>query len=231
MRIRRGIGPILVTFLVGAAPARAQLQPAPVYELPPDGTWVEYAWTADDGKGQKTTGTFRISSVGRVQLKGKAQRWLEIRKEQKQEGQTTVQVRKLLIDERALARGPFAAAVSAVFHRSGPDGPVIRLSAARAQDFLALGLHGGVPLKTVAGRERLETKLGTFITRHLAARGESEGRTLEYHVWLTSEVPFGWAKVEVKEIRPKDGPRTIFTGTAEKTGKGAKSEVEESRVK
>jgi hypothetical protein len=230
---RRRIALVLLALLAAAARSGAQVQPAPVYELPPDGSLVEYAWTATDAKDQKTTGGFRISSVGGARVKGEAHRWLEIRKEVRQGDQTKVQVRKLLLAEKGLANGqPFSEGVVAVFDRTGAGGPVTKLSPASARDFLALGLRGdGVALKTVAEREKVETKLGTFLTRHLAARGESGGRTLEYHVWLSAEVPFGWAKVEVKEVKENAAPRTIFTAAAVRKGEGATSEVDESRAR
>jgi hypothetical protein len=233
MPSRRHIALVLLALLGAAAPSAAQTQPAPVYELPPDGSRVDYTWTAFDAGGEKTAGTFRISSVGSTRVKGEAHRWLEIRKEVNDGDRTRVQFRKFLLAEKALAKGgAFADGVVAVYDRSGMDGHVTKLPPARARDFLALGLHGdGVALKAVAERERVETKLGAFVSRHSAARGESGGQTLEYHVWLTSEVPFGWAKIEVKEVKEGAAPRTVFTAAAVKKGEGATSEVDESRAR
>src|SRR5262249_35286120 len=81
------------------------------------------------------------------------------------------------------------------------------------------------------GKEAVESKLGKFVARHLTATAERNGRALEYHMWLTPDVPFGWARMEVRESRPGAAPRTVFTATAAETGGGAESEVEESKAK
>jgi hypothetical protein len=224
---------VLLTLVVAAAPSGAQTQPAPLYELPADGTRVDYEWTATPPGGQKSTGVLRISSVGRTRAQGEAYRWVELKKEWKEGDQTKVHARKLLLAEKGVAKGgSFDDAVAAVFDRAGADGPVTKLSPARAHDFLTLGLRGdGVTLRAVGEREKVETKLGTFLTRHLSARGERGGRTLEYHVWLTAEVPFGWAKFEVREAAGKAASQTVFTAVAVKSGEGAKSEVDESKAK
>src|SRR5262249_11181363 len=52
--------PVVLVLLSGPAPAAGQDRPAPFYALPPDGTWVEYDWTAAGPDGQQQRGTLRF---------------------------------------------------------------------------------------------------------------------------------------------------------------------------
>ena len=53
----------------------------------------------------------------------------------------------------------------------------------------------------------------------------------EYEGWLTADVPFGCARFEVREGEGDGSSKTVFTATAVRRGKGAKSEVNEAKAK
>ena len=221
----------LVLLVVGLAPA-GQPSASPLYSLPPDGTWVEYTWTARGPDGQEQSGTLRISSVGRTERQGAPHRWVEFKLEAKAGERTQTKLRKLLIPESAFAggRSPLGAAVEA-YAQNRPGGPVTRLTPAQVNDFLGLGIGpSGVPIRSVGEHEEVETELGRFITRRVTAVGPAGERTLEYHGWLTARVPFGWAKFAILE---RSGPQThtLFTATARRTGSGARSELDHSQAR
>src|SRR5262245_6378401 len=87
---------LLPLLLQGAEPAR----PAPLYALPLDGSWVEYEWTLSGPDTKDVKGTLRLSAVGSKIIAGTAYRWIEIRKEYRQDGATRRVYRKLLIAEK-----------------------------------------------------------------------------------------------------------------------------------
>jgi hypothetical protein len=224
--------PILFVFACLPAYVGAEGYPAPLYSLSPDGTRVEYKWTAISRGEAKLSGTLRISSVGRKVVNGVPCRWVELCRETLLGDRTARHVRKALIREDAIGRHqPFADAVVDCLDMA-PDGSVTKLSAPRTRDFLGLGIHGlTAELKDVADKEEVETKLGRFVTRHVSARGGDGARTLIYHAWLTDRVPFGWAKLEVQEIVGSEPARTIFNATAVKTAIDTKPELDETKVK
>jgi hypothetical protein len=95
-----------------------------------------------------------------------------------------------------------------------------------------MGIHApGGTLPEVRAREILAGELRKLATRHVAAWGEQEGRILEYHGWLTREVPFSWAALTVREKRGDAAARTVFSAAVTRTGRGAKSEVDQSRAR
>jgi hypothetical protein len=198
--------------------ALAQERPAPFYALAAEGVWVEYEWTAAGAGGRERAGTLRLAVVRREQSRGRPLCWIEVRKEEKQDGYVQRRTRRLLVDEAAFARGaPFADAVLAVFEQAGPGGAVARLAGGRARDFLGMSLRdGGARLETV-GAEEVACGLGKFRARHVAAPPPS-GRGPEYHAWLAPEVPFGWARLEVRQGA---AGRVLFHAAAARQGTGA----------
>jgi hypothetical protein len=210
----------------------AQTNVAPLYALPADGTWVEYGWKATGPENQEQTGTLRISSVGRKDVQGVSHRWIEIKKEVRRGEEMRRQFRKLLVAEKAFTESQsLRGNVAEAFAQDEPGGPVSRLGAQRLDDFLDLGIEGaGTVLKEVR-EEEVETKLGKFPSRYVTARGKSGERVLEYHGWLSREVPFGWVKFEIREATGQGVSRTIFTAGATRSGRDATSEVDEAKAR
>jgi hypothetical protein len=213
--------------------AAAEPRVAPLYALPADGTWVEYQWKAQGPDGSALTGTLRISSVGRKEINGGAHRWVEITRDWKEDGKARSRSRKLLVSEKALPDGwHWRESVQTVFAMEGRDGVVTQLSPKRTGEFLGMGFDAtDVALKEVRPEEKVETALGKFVTRHVTARTDDERRTLEYHGWLTTEVPYGWAKCEVHERVGAGRPRLVFSAAAVRSGRDARSVVDETKVK
>jgi hypothetical protein len=225
---------LLATWVVVHGPARAAepTRAAPLYALPADGTWVEYDWTATDPMGKEVKGTLRLSAVGGKVIDGTACRWVEIRKEYREGSQTKREYRKLLVAEKAFAAAPtLRDHVRAVIGQDGSAAP-LTFSASRARNFVNMGFDAAdASLKEVRAREKVSTPLGRYDARHVAAQSRSGERVREYDGWLTADVPFGCARFEVRE-GSGDGPRkTVFTATAARSGKGAKSEVDEARAR
>jgi hypothetical protein len=215
----------------GPATPKEKSAPAPLYSLPADGIWVEYDWSATSPEGEKESGTLRLSSVGSQKEAGQVCRWLEMKLTVRQGEKTSYRFRKLLIQERAFARGgPLRPFVVQGYTQRGADGPVRRLTGRQLEPLLGLGLQGSEgPLKEVAGREEVVTPLGRTSCRHVQARGTFGTRTLEYHGWLTDAVPFGWARLEIRE-RDGGATRTVFLAQARRRGQGARSEVDQAKA-
>jgi hypothetical protein len=211
-----------------AEPTRA----APIYALPEDGSWVEYDWTAVGPDGKEIKGLLRISSVGSRTRGGIESRWVEVRKEFRQGGETRREYRKFLVPVKAFTDSPtLRDHVSSVIGQDNSDAPA-ELSAKRARTFVSMGLTGeDAALKEVRAREKVELLLGKYETRHVRARGMRDDSELEYQGWLSNDVPFGCARFEVLEI-PQGGPvKRVFSATAVRAGRGARSEVDESRAR
>jgi hypothetical protein len=224
---------VLAVPLARAAPPALPTRVSPVYSLPAPGTWVEYEWKAVGPNDKERAGLFRISSVGRLQVRGVPHCWIEIARESREGGKTVRRVRKVLVKSEAFAKDrSLQGHVVAGYHRGGAGRPAVRLSPRRLQDFLGMGI--GAPeatVKEVRAAQKVDTRLGTFHTRHVVARGRRAGRTLEYHGWLTGEVPFGWAKFEIHEKGDRAPSRIVCVAVAVRKGQGAVSEVDESTAK
>jgi hypothetical protein len=216
---------LLVSALAQAAEPR---NAAPIYMLPKDGSWVEYDGTLLEPGSKELKGRLRLSSVGTQVREGKTYRWIEIRKNWPEDAEEKTEYRKVLLDEAGFQASPtFQDQVRGVWGKKGDRGSVVSLSASRAEDFLGLGFRrGGAALREVEADEQVTVPLGKYTARHVRARGSRGERELEYHGWLTKDVPFGCARFEVREV-PRTGPaRTIFTAAAARSGSKAKSEVE-----
>jgi hypothetical protein len=92
-----------------------------MYQLPADGAWVDYDFESKavaklpNGQNQlySSRGRTKLSSIGKVDWKGEAHRWIELNWEvwpADEEGTRTTRILKLLIPEKRLKRGedPFA---------------------------------------------------------------------------------------------------------------------------
>jgi hypothetical protein len=225
---------LLACALVGWADRAADpSRPAPLFVLPADGVWVEFDWKAAPLDGREQAGTLRLSSVGRTESRDAPHRWVEIKKEVVEKDQTHQQVRKLLVAEKVVADGtPLPGHVAEGYGRDRAGGPVLRLSPARLDDLVGLGLPGpGADFQEVRDKETVENKLGKFVTRHVTASGKRGDRTLTFHFWLTDQLPFGWARLEVRERSGTDPPRLVFTAVAARQGQGAKSDLDESTAR
>jgi hypothetical protein len=211
--------------------ARAQTRPAPFYALPADGTWVEFAWTFAPKKDITRRGVLRISCVGEREIRGVPCRWVELKRTTKEVGRTQTRIRKLLVAERAFQSGQqLEDNVFLAFARDEAESPVRKLSARHLADVLHLGIEGpdsGFAAQPV--EEKLDTRLSQLVVRHVTARGQRGERRLEYHGWLTRDVPFGWARMELREQTGAAAPRVIYTATVVRRGQDATSEVDESR--
>ncbi len=223
--------PVLVLLTPGLAFAQKQL--SPLYALPSDGTWVEFTWERTTPQNKKIPGTLRISSVGKKMVQDHPCRWVEIKLETPQGDKTTLKIRKLLVDETTFTKtGSLVQSVREGYHREDGTQGVTRLAPGQIKEFLTMGLSDAdAALKEVGAREAIKTPLGTYQTRHLVSTLEPGKRVQEYHVWLTPTVPFGWAKLEIRDRTDPNKPSRIFVGEAAKTGKNARSEVDETTVK
>lgn len=217
----------------GPATASAQTKPAPVYSLPADGTWVDYEWALVTTANKNLAGQLRISSVGQKQVQGVPHRWVEIKLTYTMDNQQIIRWRKVLVAETALQKGQaLPEAVVEGYKQNGPAGAVLLLPRPQLGDLLGLGFtNPDAAFQDVNAEELVQCKLGKFVSRHVHAVGKDEvdGRTLAYHGWLTKDVPFGWARFEIRELTG-GASKTIFTATAVKAGQNAKSEVDETKV-
>ena len=214
------------------SPSAEPTRVAPIYSLPEDGSWVEYDWTGVGPDEKEIKGRLRVSSVGSKTSGGVESRWVEVRKEYAQGGETKREYRKFLVAAKAFAAAPtLRDHVGTVIGQDGSAAPLL-FSAARARDFLNMGFDApDAALKEVRARARLTTPLGKYEARQVTARSKSGERVREYEGWLTADVPFGCARFEVREGQGDGRLRTIFTATAARSGKGAKAEVDETKAR
>jgi hypothetical protein len=214
-----------VLFVV-ASPSAGQTQPAPVYSLPPDGTWVEYDWVHSPPDGPETKGTLRISSVGRKEVGREGCRWVELRLTTGEGGDRRIRYRKLLLSEAAIKNGrSLSDATRECFDRSGDE---VRGVTGKARlDFLGMAVRDA-PLRVLSPSEEVPSKLGRYQARHLATDGSGPGR--DYHGWLTAKVPFGWVRFEVRGPGDQGRERILFRAVAVRTGEGAVTQVDQSKA-
>jgi hypothetical protein len=164
-------------------------------------------------------------------VNGRAHRWVEITRETRNESRVERRTRKLLVDEAALALGhPLFECVDRAFEKAD-DGGVIVLTRDRLRTFTGLGIKGPQEELRRVSDEEVTTPLGVFRTRHVTSRGSTAGRVLKYHGWLSPDVPFGWARMEIREPAGEGPPRLVFRATACRTGRPARSEMDESRAR
>jgi hypothetical protein len=224
----------LVFCVLAAAPARPAepTRAAPIYSLPDDGSWIEFDWTGVGPKGEEIKGVLRISSVGTKTVAGVTSRWVEVRKEYGKKDEKKPEYRKFLVPVKAFAASPtLRDHVDSVIGKEGSEAPHA-LSSSGRQAFLEMGLNGeGAALKEVLARVSVEVPLGKYEARKVRARGKSSEHELEYRGWLSPDVPFGCARFEIFEIPAGAAPKRIFAATAARSGRGAKSEVDETKSK
>jgi hypothetical protein len=223
---------LLAAGLALPAAAAEPTRPAALYALPDNGTWVEFDWTAAGPDGKEVKGTLRLSAVGDATIDGTLYRWVEIRKEHKAGGETKREYRKIQLAVKAFAAAPtLRDHVRTVIGQDGTAAPA-RFSPARARSFLEMDFGtDAAALKEVQAREKVTAPLGKYEARHVRARAEGAGRTLEYDGWLTADVPFGCARFEVREGKGAAAGKSVFTATAARSGKDAKAEVDEGAAK
>lgn len=226
----------LISLAIADDAAEVRVKVAPIYSLPPDGTWVEYEIAYVDRKGRSTGGLMRISSVGRPQESGRVCRWIEV----SIEAESMVQrIGKFLIREDAyLSRGSLEDSVIEAYHQEGPKGTIVRLEGRKLTDYFTMGIRGD--LKEVAASEKVNLPMGAFDARRLSTHGhgiqipaggrdssaapgeEEEEHPLEYRCWLTKEIPFGIARFEVwAKPRSTDPTQIVFSAAALRQGANA----------
>src|SRR5262249_6576933 len=154
--------------------------------------------------------------VGKLEMGGKPHRWIEIKKEFKRSEQVGFKLRKVLIAEKAFTAGQsLEAQVVRGFGQSGPNAPVLNLTPPRIHELLTLGIEGvDARFVKVSENEEGEAGLGKYKSRHFSARGTDGGRTMEYHGWLTNNVPFGCVKFTIHERTGTEPARLIFSAMA-----------------
>lgn len=137
-------------------------------------------------------------------------------------------IRKLLVAGKAFAKGQSLERNIAAGYEKKEGGPITKLTSEKVLVFVSMGITG--ELREISAKEAVETKLGKFTARHVTASTQTGNRLLEYHGWLVDQVPFGWAKFEIRE-RIGDAPaRVLFSAEAVRSGKAARSELDETKA-
>jgi hypothetical protein len=225
---------LVVAFLLAPAVVEAAkpTRLAVIYALPPDGAWIEFQWTLSNTDGKSAKGTLRLSSVGSKIVDDIKCRWIEIRKEYRQDGVTKLEYRKLLVEEKAFAKtADLREHVRILVGQEDSGAPTV-FSESRRRDFLNMGLDDpNAPLKEIAASETVTTKLGKFDARRVCLRSKSGTSAREYHGWLTPDVPFGCVRFEIHRRNGAGPKKTIFTAVAVRQGSDAKAEVDESKAR
>jgi hypothetical protein len=215
--------------------------PSLIYSLPPDGSWVEYKMQGGErrpsGAEEKATGILRISSVGKTVINGVNHRWVEIKLQKqmeisrgdKKEEKAQTDIKKLLIAERP--RNPKESFRDLIVEGYGihrAKGTPVTMERGEIDDIMSFGTAPDELAAELDPTERETTiPLGKFRTRLLSAKSkERKGERQEVRYWLSDEIPFGWAKMEIAYGKDERGRLEAI-----KTGKDAKSELDESKAK
>jgi hypothetical protein len=222
---------LLTVLLLQASPVRSQEEVAPLYALPADGTWAEYAWTMSRPGQKDKKGSLRLSCLDNKEVKGIGCRWVEFKNEEIADDSKKIHLRQLLIPLDGLTRGKSLMDVVVEAHASTAAGTMTRLSGSRFEEFLYLGLgRKNAALRLLSEKEEVKTESGRYAARHFSASGRASERSLNYHVWLTAQSPFGWVKFKLEE-QDGNSTRRTFIASLAKTGCCAKSELDPIRVK
>jgi hypothetical protein len=152
----------------------------------------------------------------------------------------------MLLAEEPFKLGlPLKNQVAEAYHQEGVKGWVKSAVGDEILSYFTMGVHGD--LHERKDRESLETKLGKFTCRVVSTEDNrrpspesalpspekkpgADGRNLEYRAWLTDDVPFGWARLQIWG-KMNDDLRLLFSAEASGKGTGAKSEVEHAKAK
>jgi hypothetical protein len=162
-----------------------------------------------------------------------AYRWVEVKIEAGRGDKATWRRRKLLVAEKAFREGrPLEECVAECYHQDSGDRTVVRLPARRVHSFLGMGVPAASgALHEAPNKEEVTTGLGKLLAKHSWAAGKVGEVVREYHGWLSGEVPFGLAKLEIREKRGDKPAAVIFSAVATRKGDGARSEVDESAAR
>jgi hypothetical protein len=201
--------------------------PAAIYTLPADGIWVEYDCQVADAAGKTVPATLRLSAVGTKDAREGRLRRIEMQLTVGRKDNEVRKLRQLLVSERLLKEtGSLQASIVEVLARDENRIGVRRLSRDSVDDLIGLGIRDRrVGLRVLNEEAECETPLGKYRTRYITAENKREGRTLIYEGWLTSDVPFGWARFHIIEQSEQELRRTIFSATASGTGKHAQASL------
>lgn len=208
---------------------------APLYSLPPDGTWVELDFKSQNRRGTDVKGVLRLSSVGQKQTADGPVRWIEV----KMSGADIVtRYGKMLVREKAFTEGQsLEDNVLEAYHQENIRGPIKRMTGSEINDYFTMGIRG--ELKQIKEKEEVTTKFGSLTCRYVEGNGRGRlrparlaqtekaiERSLEYRAWLTNQIPFGIARFEVWAKVGTDSAWLAFAAEAARRGTGAKSEVD-----
>ena len=94
--------------------------------------------------------------------------------------------------------------------------------------FLGMGFDPG-SLRPVGRPETIMTALGAFEVRRAKARGERNGKVLEYRAWFSPDIPFGCVRFEILEVPTSGSPRVVFSAKVTRTGKTETREPPETK--
>lgn len=238
-RLATLLAAVLTAVNVQAEPEGAA-RVAPIYALPKDGVWLDFDFLYLDVRNKEHKGKMRISSVGNRRNKdGVLCRWIEI----KMEGNAfESRWGKFLVAENVFSQAGqnVENGVVEAYHQEGEGGRILSMSGSQIHDYFTMGVRG--ELKTVK-QEVIETKLGKFDARKVVANGRGKQRPnrseeanavhreLEYRAWLAQDNAFGVVRFEVWGRVNNDPAHMVFQAEATRMGTGAKSEINEGRVK
>lgn len=220
-----------LTLILVAHPLSAQQKPAVLYSLPADGVWAEFTMKRTGPRDlPASTGMLRISSVGTKIVNGLAHRWIQIKGDYEISDREFTFVTKLLLAEKAVGRGELlpdsVPEAYGAFTRKGEPQKTGRMSNKEIEQLLSQGTPKTGQSRLAADMEEITTPIGKFMAKRLSITySDPSNPKMEACFWLTKDVPFGWAKYELKQ----DG-KTVFLYELAKTGTGAKSELDESTI-
>ncbi|MBW3540505.1 MAG: hypothetical protein KY476_09550 [Planctomycetes bacterium] len=211
-----------------------------VWQLPEDGSWVEYEATGTQLEPEEkkiSTGKLLLRSVGTVMEGGEKNRWLELEFTVKLVGDDDRMhhaVYKYLIPEKHLGKGksPIENVVRSWFQVHGRDQEPREISNAVTRDGEAIVPYLGPPLldaRQTEEKRRIEHQKGTVDA--IAVRGQQKALAEKQRhlkgvtIWLAEEIPFGVAAMDSYVEVSREGEEYRFKAelVVHDFGTGAKS--------
>jgi len=214
-----------------------------ISELPKDGTWARFdmQYQRLDSEGvvrQTVPGSFRVGSVGRVDVDGLQSRWIQLDYRQTfDDGKEHYETRKLLITESSfVADANPLDHVKRAWERLGEAGRSTEVKEFGIPFRIALSpvFHGRLQQVTVLENETVETRLGRldcsgFTGKQTVGAGGVEDGIFAYETRLHRVAPFGVVKHRCELTGVRDGKptglRRAWTFTLVDSGDNAKATI------
>ncbi len=207
---------IIALLMLTTIPARAE---GLIHQLPEDGTWVRFEVQGEATKSDGTVaatlkGSYTISSVGQIAVKGQMCRWIELDTQIKFEVQGGRQgeqneVLKLLIPEKYLTKGQNPCDHVVKAYKKDSQGTIrpLDLKGPGRREIQSMDELFHSPLKRITTLDTavIDTKLGKLKCEGWKGVESKEGTVFTTETRLHKKAPFGVVIFRYEKQRMRNG--------------------------